>query len=304
MAKKKKKKNLKGSPSQKTKPPSLGTLADQLQGLRAALADPAAAPPTPPAAAAAPTLSNPRLSQEAAPPPEAPLRDEDLFEQALAEMSESDIFAGKYHGDLPKSLPAPPPAPPPPTQTPEDAAAARRRIEQLRESMTFDQFVGKVEPMTRRGLYHEPKPRPAQELLKARGFAEEAPDSLIAPPLPKSGDGLHKIDQLHPAHKGILKRARLWGRQNEMPTLNVRGEGLEDALRQLELFMHQHWKEGAKYTRLIHGRGLQSEEGKPVLKPAVLGWLEGPGFRYVRGWAPELTREGDYGSLIVAMAPR
>lgn len=98
----------------------------------------------------------------------------------------------------------------------------------------------------------------------------------------------------------MLDRYKKRSRRHDVPERNFRGDSVEDALRQLELFVHQHWKDGARFVRVIHGRGLQSD-GDPVLKPAILRWLEGPGFRYVRGYVPEVNSAGDYGSLIVEL---
>lgn len=256
---------------------------------------------------------------------EAPreLTGEALFEHALDTMKPTDLFVGKYHGRV-HNLPQPKKEKLPFTKESgeamrnrksraerlEEEAHARQEIEALREEILFTRAVGGFDEVySNQDKYHRQKPRahaqPRSEQDEERSFySSESPEALIAPPLPKSGEGLHRIEALHPDHRGLLNRARLWGRKNQMQSLNVRGDGVEDALRQIELFMHQQWKDGAQYVRIVHGRGLQSEEGIPVLKPSILHWLEGPGFRYVRGYAPELTQENDYGSLIVCLTKK
>ena len=248
--------------------------------------------------------------------PQGPWSDDDLFAKALDTMSPDDIYAGKYVGRV-EGLP---PAPEPATRgeahdheissrrtkesEEEDDHTARERVAELREEALFAHAVGPVDTLSRRTKYYEPKPRPHDSYTPPSPYSDTSPDGLIAPALPKSGEGLHRVEKLDPEHRGILNRCRLWSRQHDLPILNVRGDSLEDAVRQLELFIHQSWKDGARFVRVVHGRGVQSEGGIPVLKPTVLQWLEGPGFRYVRGYAPELTSQRDYGSIIVALEVR
>ncbi len=257
-------------------------------------------------------------------PPEEPLHDatplegDDLFAHAVNTMQPEDLFAGKYHGSV-KNLPKPKkkPAPfsrgdtPPPKRSRKqklvEEAEAREKLDELREELTFTRAVGGFDMVfDNQDKYHRQKPRTYrdEEREAQKGYSSESPEGMITPPLPKSGEGLHHVPKLDPSQRGLINRARLWARKNQMEVLNIRGDGVEDALRQVELFMHQHWKDGARYVRIVHGRGLQSEDGVPVLKPSVLHWLEGPGFRYVRGYAPELTQDKDYGSLIVCLTQR
>lgn len=312
-----KKKKRRGGEQKKPKrghsSPFAGALADQLAGLEIDAA-PAESAPTP-----RPTRPQAPEREPVEAPVELPaeveqalLTDEEVFARALEGMSPTDVFAGKYHGtvrNLPKQ-PAPgtsqPPAPgarPTSADAPaEDEEVAREQIAELREEALFARAVGGITPLDGQDKYYRSKPNPNKGLNEEPpGYSSEAPDGLITPTLPKSGEGLHHVAELTKSQKGVLQRCRLWSRQNDLPSLNLRGDSLEDALRNIELFMHKHWKEGARYVRVIHGRGLQSEDNQPVLKPSVLQWLEGPGFRYVRGYAPELTQDRDYGSLIVCM---
>jgi|GEM_PF-2084493 len=271
---------------------------------------------------AAPEQAPPQDSQadEQEDTPDAPLSEEELFEHALEAMAPNDVYVGKYHGavrDLPPSVDdvsqqgvdaavahAASGGQGDQQEQPLDEEEARAKIAELREEMLFERFVGKMDEFQNQSKYYRLKPRASKLERADGGYSSESPDDLIAPPLPKDGEGLNFIANLDPSHKGILNRCKLWMRHNDLPSLNLRGDSVEDALRQLELFIHQAWKDKARYARVIHGRGLQSEDGIPVLKPSVLHWLEGPGFRYVRGYAPELNAERDYGSLIICLSKR
>jgi len=232
--------------------------------------------------------------------------DEELFEQMVEQLTPDDIYQGKYIGN-PQELPdevkrdATPEAAPP-ALTAEEQEEQRKAIEELREDTLFEKAVGLMDTVVDDGKYYKRKPK-ARSLATALGGDEGEganPLGLITPSLPREGDGLHAPGALQPSQKGLLQRCKLFGRTDAVPVLNLRRDVLEDALRQLELFVHQSWKDDARFVRIVHGRGTRSEHG-PVLKPAVLEWLEGPGLRYIRGYAPELTQSGDYGSLVVAL---
>ncbi len=288
-----------------------GSLADKLKGVEVTRAE--AKPPAP----------APAPSRVPEPTPATRLSDADLFEQALSELAPSDTFRGKFHGDVHNALPGADDLPRTAAsryargerepdvpkgmkgkskKEREQAKAEREAVEaDIREEIMFTRFVGLMDDVSDDSKYYKQKPREAFITMEPRGFEDDVPEGLITPTLPREGPGLNLVEGLDDSQKGLLNRARLWARQNDMPTLNLRGDSFDDAMRQLELFVHQQWKEGAKYVRVVHGRGLGSAEGAAVLKPAVLGWLEEGGFRYLRGYAPELTPDRDYGSLIVSL---
>jgi DNA-nicking Smr family endonuclease len=260
-----------------------------------------------------------RAKQELPPAPEEqdgePMSDSQLFERALGAIRPESIYAGKYRGEV-EGLPAPVmrgerrgPSKAERAMQAAEEEAAREAIQKLRERSFFERMVGRVTRVEEADKYHV-APTPTVESLLAkrddgpRPYSTEHPDSLLTPPMPKSGDGLHRVEALDPSQSGLLKRFKLWAKREAVEVLNVRGDSVEDALRQVELFFHKHWKAGVRYVRVIHGRGINSEDQLPVLKPAVLTWLEGPGTRYIRGYAPELNTAGDYGSVIVQLKQR
>ncbi len=288
-----------------------GSLADKLKGIELAKSEPAPAPRPEPAPAPIPE-----------PSPPTHLSDAELFEQALSELGPKDTYRGKFMGDV-HELPgadamprgsasryargereedAPKDFKGKSKKEREAAKAEQAKVEaDLREDMMFTRFVGQMDQVTDDSKYYKLKPREAFITLEPRGFEDEHAEGLITPMLPTEGPGLNLIEDLDDSQRGLLNRARLWSRQNDLPVLNLRGDTFDDAMRQLELFAHQQWKEGTKYIRIVHGRGIQSAQGTPVLKPAVLGFLHEKGFKYLRGYAPELTPERDYGSLICAL---
>lgn len=250
-----------------------------------------------------------------APPPEdeqPDLSDEELFAKAVEELAPEDVYRGKFHGQGPEFSEQERPGTPSGQGSPErqqgetsdeqpvDDEQARRDLDMLREMRQFEKAVGPVDKRIHDGKYRRKgAPDPKKDAERALSFRSDSPD-MLTPALPKSGDGLNNVGPLDTSQKEMLDRYKKRSRRHDVPERNFRGDSVEDALRQLELFVHQHWKDGARFVRVIHGRGLQSD-GDPVLKPAILRWLEGPGFRYVRGYVPEVNSAGDYGSLIVEL---
>ena len=236
---------------------------------------------------------------------EPPMSDEDLFEKALDGMSREQVFAGKYVGQGHHVPKAPKPQPPQAAVAKsEEEKQAREAVESLREEAFFAHMVGEVAPINQTKNYYVAKPRTAllnPEEAPRRGFTDEHPETLYTPTLPKDGEGLHVVHELDGSQKGLLKRFQLQNRRERCPQLDLHGDTQEDALRRLELFTHQAWKDRQPYIKIIHGKGLGGPHSEPVIKPTVLHWLEGPGLRYIRGYAPELNIDRNYGSLIVAI---
>lgn len=245
--------------------------------------------------------------------------EEELFEQAVSSLGPEDMYRGKFEGAA-RGVPAEEEeqtsesAPDAPVERPVDEASAesdvdeeraREALGEIRTKRQFEKAVGPVDEEVQRDKYRRrsAKRDPEKDVERRLAFRSDSPDELTTPPLPKSGDGLHHVGKLDPAHKDLLERFQKRARHQQVLEINVRGDTVEDALRQVELFVHQQWKERARFCRIVHGRGLRSK-GDPVLKPAILRWLEGPGFRYIRGYAPETNNAGDYGSVVVELAER
>lgn len=306
------------SDKKREKSPFAGLLAEQLKSLKIELADPEAAEKSGASAQPKPSAQHGARRYETGKESGAedveapPLSDAELFQKTIQEMNPEDIYRGKYMGEGPavESGGAKGPgrrARASQAQSEEDPAeeagdeAAREGVKEARDMLLFERAVSGVEQLEGGDKYRRPHTRdPAEDAERRSAYRSDSPQALNTPPLPKSGEGLNKVPPLVAAQRELHQRYKKRERQYEVSELNVRGDSVEDALRQVELFIHQQWKRDGRYVRIIHGRGLQSN-GDPVLKPAILHWLEGPGFRYVRGYIPELNKAGDYGSLIVEL---
>lgn len=122
--------------------------------------------------------------------------------------------------------------------------------------------------------------------------------ALQIKPDPLSKDELD-APTLTGAQRDILRRAR---KQTLVPTLNLRHNLKYEALQRLHVFVLKEQQNHTRFVRVITGKGKQSKEGMPVIKPMVIEWCElEPGRSLVLGYAPETDQTGNYGVLILEL---
>lgn len=248
--------------------------------------------------------------REQAPLKEEHLSDEELFLRAVDQIDPARLYDGKFRGEAGASLPEPPPpedSPAPsndqnssqPTQISEDEA--REQVGRVRDAAFFEKMVGPVTPLEDRDKYHHGRIRrsPPEDDDDQDGHRDAAA-KLSTPLLPRQGPGLNQVPPLDQTQYELLQRYKRATKSIPAPELHIRGDKRDDAIVSLARFTAAHYRKNTPFIRIIHGRGLRSE-GEPVLKPAVLAWLEGPGLEMICGYVPEITRGGDYGALIVEL---
>lgn len=97
------------------------------------------------------------------------------------------------------------------------------------------------------------------------------------------------------AHRKLRKRAAA---NLPLPEVNLRGLTREAGLTKLQSTVQTWAAAGTRFARVITGKGRHSAD-VPVLKVATLNWLDRA--REVVEWAPEFTRDGNFGAVVVAM---
>lgn len=239
--------------------------------------------------------------------------DEELFREAVDSLEPGEMYKGKFRGssgtgdDLPEQAGDTGEAVDShgvsdretdreTTSEKADEETLRRRAGEFRDESLFRKMVGDVEPLEGRDKYRQPRRRSADH-----GIDDGDDDELVTPSLPRSGEGLHYVPPFVRSQRELLARHDDYEERHEVPVLNIRGQHRDQALDDLRDFVGRHVADGVRFVRIIPGRGLRSEV-EPVLKPAVLAWLEGPGIDDVVGYVPERLQGGDYGSLIVELA--
>ena len=80
-----------------------------------------------------------------------------------------------------------------------------------------------------------------------------------------------------------LQRVRLIVRQSLglMPTLDLHGLGVRDALAETERFVRHARAAGEPVVRIVYGKGHGSPGGRGVLRDVVPRWLEREGAEWV-----------------------
>lgn len=116
-----------------------------------------------------------------------------------------------------------------------------------------------------------PKPIPGQLLRDDREVLKEA----LSDPLP-GADEFETSETsvfVRPGlPKNVVRRLRsgYWSVRME---LDLHGHNTDEARTELVEFIHHARNRGERCVRIIHGKGLRSQTGEPVLKQKVRHWL-------------------------------
>lgn len=155
--------------------------------------------------------------------------------------------------------------PPPPVSDDDDADARDLLREALRD-------VTPIKPPDR--VRHAPRrvePVPVQRLRTEREILAESLSDLS--PLE---DGVESGAELGFVREGLSRQALRklrrghWVVQGELDLHGLSVTGARDAL---IAFLQRCLREGWRCVRIIHGRGLRSKNGEPVLKSKTALWL-------------------------------
>lgn len=165
----------------------------------------------------------------------------------------------------------------------------------------FGALVGPVRPVKarRRVPLKKPPPPPRARFARAddRAVLEE---SMAGGP----GDvGLENGEELSfrrphvPQH--VLRDLKR-GRYSIQDELDLHGLTANEARLMLREFMHDVLLQGLRCVRIVHGKGLRSGPGGPVLKVKLNRWL--PQWNEVLAFTTAPPRDGGTGALYVLLA--
>lgn len=94
-------------------------------------------------------------------------------------------------------------------------------------------------------------------------------------------------------------RAKLRDTFGILPTLDLHGLGVKDALRETERFVREAYGVAAGSVRIVYGKGKGSAGGRGVLREVIPRWLDTDGRVYVRRYERRLDDTGVDGSVVV-----
>ena len=145
------------------------------------------------------------------------------------------------------------------------------------------QHVRRIESEPRR-VAEKRKPKPGPAVVRT-GTVQPAAQSAPAHRPESSGEPwLLKADGVSAERLRQLSS----GRPPVDAETDLHGMTREEMYRSLSYVMEQALERGWRVLSLVHGRGLHSEDGRPVLKEAVYAWL----------------RDGPYAGWVLAAIPK
>jgi DNA-nicking Smr family endonuclease len=278
---KKSKKNTPPTPARaKEVPTDFGTIGDLLGRPAKPVARAATVVAPPPK----PTPTEPRA------PVIRELTEQDLMREAFDAAKRDDVYRGKYEGigfDPGNVIILR--AEPERGSTTAVAAPARLadRAEVTPEDLMFFDAMAEVSQVA--------APNPYADRLAAHDWTgAKWADRIELTSL--SAAELHEPSLTH-EQRQLLRRSR----SETMAVLNIRHLKRDEAMREVEAFVRACVRRELRFVRVVTGKGRQSVGGEPVLKPAVIRWCSEQGARWVRGWAPETDRSGNFGSVVVEL---
>ena len=83
-----------------------------------------------------------------------------------------------------------------------------------------------------------------------------------------------------------------------VPTLDLHGLGVKQALAESERFLAEMSARGERRVRIVFGKGRGSPGGIGVLRQVIPSWLEGSGRRWVERFERQLEASGADGGLV------
>jgi len=88
-----------------------------------------------------------------------------------------------------------------------------------------------------------------------------------------------------------------------VPTLDLHGLGVREALAATEQFLREARAQGATEVRIVYGKGHGSPGGRGVLREVVPHWLETEGAAYVHRYERRPDASGADGGARVWLKP-
>lgn len=165
----------------------------------------------------------------------------------------------------------------------------------------FRRAVGPVAPVPSRRRPPEARTPPARARFRRADERAVMDEALHGPP-PGGEVGLETGEELRYARPGIgrdvLRRLRR-GHYRIQDELDLHGMTAEEARRELKLFMGEALQRGLGCVRIVHGKGLRSGPGGPVLKARLNRWL--PRWDEVLAFVSAPARDGGTGALYVLL---
>ena len=184
-----------------------------------------------------------------------------------------------------------------------DAEQAVRQRQELART-AFARAVGPVQPLPEQRRVHghapRPEPLPRQREADERAALREAlSDEVDVESLLLTDDGLSFRRPGLSADVVTRLRRGQWAIQAQ---IDLHGLRRDEAREQLAAFVRQALQHGQRCVRVVHGKGLGSPGGEPVLKGKVQRWLAQ--CAEVLAFTQATRAQGGAGALVVLLERR
>ena len=184
-----------------------------------------------------------------------------------------------------------------------DAEQAVRQRQELART-AFARAVGPVQPLPEQRRVHghapRPEPLPRQREADERAALREAlSDEVDVESLLLTDDGLSFRRPGLSADVVTRLRRGQWAIQAQ---IDLHGLRRDEAREQLAAFVRQALQHGQRCVRVVHGKGLGSPGGEPVLKGKVQRWLAQ--CAEVIAFTQATRAQGGAGALVVLLERR
>jgi DNA-nicking Smr family endonuclease len=194
-------------------------------------------------------------------------------------------------------------------QREQEAAAEQARLRAERERLelqrhTFERAVGHVHALPQHGRVEPGLPRPAphprqREADEQAALREALSDEVDVDTLLLTDDGLSFRRPGLGADVVARRRRGQWSIQAQVDLHGLRRDEAREAL---AAFIRQSLRAGLRCVRVVHGKGLGSPGGEPVLKGKVQRWLAQ--CAEVIAFAQATAAQGGAGALVVLLQRR
>lgn len=235
-------------------------------------------------------------------PQEVPERISRPFAEALAGMRARDAKGTSRTSDNP--VPSPPRAPRAPAPTrPAGSGRYEDRVA-LAEAYRGVQPMDRARPEPARPVLaprHAPSPDDGEDDRRARERLAALVSGGLRFDVRRDDDG--RVDGLRVgADPGALKSLGAGSLRAEAE-IDLHGLTAEQASASVTSFVRAQQRRGNRLVRIVHGKGLHSGSGAPVLRDAVLRCLcEGAAAPFVLAFASCGPRQGGLGALLVRLS--
>ena len=158
----------------------------------------------------------------------------------------------------------------------------------------FSQAMQDVKPLQSNRVSHKKKPAAIQK--RAQQTSSNIQDTLSDDFIPPCDDFL---EFMRPGvQKSYLKQIRN-GKIAVEHDIDLHGYRRDDARITLLEFIHHSQQQGYKLVRIVHGKGYNSDDNKPVLKAMVNKWLQN--IPEVLAFVSATPKDGGIGAVYVLL---